>query len=1174
MSRDPFSDSNHPFSSQYDPLAQRPMMRPPAPPTGTPWLKILAVLGVLGFLLCGGLVGVGYLALQSSVASPAIDLPPRPASLQDAFRADADAFNASLSSGETTEKIPASIQTFVDDAIDAGLLDEPIPFDEGQFIAAVNISPDIGEPLDFIDRLAISNWMDEYVPTPNKLDDYHRIVNVVLSPDEKLATVSIIFYSEDNQADSQQWFLVADGAGWKVYDWHCLEYGRRMSDEYATYLRGADSVAPGYDLAMEKINEAFDVSDTDGVDMAIGLLRQAESTPMLNSDRDVARLRIAYAYMAMQRYDLALETLQRIKLPDQMWGVYPIMAVCYLNTDDIDLAMEYAKKAESQSPDHPRTHWLISTILEGMGQTDEAADRAVLALAGCPRDQMLVSQVTGNQRPQDIATLIRAADDDAYGYAMLADSASYDVTWATDLVDFVQKNTASTKMPEGFLELLLGNQAWAQEDYDEAAKQFLAARKVAVDPEIRDVAFSDHVNSRIENDRYAELFNESDDLTETMYTIAGWVFAQDFYGDSDKLLQAIEQRLPATETESESEPPSNLDRWTQGVAGWCHHEAGDDRAASKDLIQFVQWRKTLSPNEIRADRRLDDGARTALAQSMLNVDDVDGLLAVLPDSAPVQTLVIAKLRRDGAEDRRRFLLDKQSSTDPMMQLLSARLQAAVSSMDGDVVAADAWHAKASAIASSLGLADSSDLVRTLTTERGSDLVWNRVLPSAIELPNDSDETQNLIVDVVADAVVLQDADLVQAWTQLAKTIDVDAERQSMIDRELYFYYTSQGRHDDAADLYQAPDPNDLNDAAALNYEVRQMALLRSGRFDEVTAEADILASDRDEGASAGASLEDSPIDMAKALVALVSGNAESLDTILWQRDQDEISDWFSYVVPDEFLDANVNDPAMASTLHRYPFAVGYRSASASGQLLLDGQPSLTPKAINDALTATFGEPFDASEIDLFAPSEDALAWIASSASGHRFLIDLRSRTLRSSGLPDEIKRRSSGTVKRLAISVLGHSAKPQRRLIEAAQGLADAFGDDAFAFQWSDRLLTWFHSSQKPLREQLRWTDRIPVSHQTRRQALFYRDEDVVSVDGFHNTDYWATKLKEAGGPLSVVMMVQLGDTVESIPSTLFDVDADGYRLLMEPKIDSKLNPLVDAGFPCRVGAINVRHVH
>lgn len=1174
MSRDPFSDANHPLSSQYNPLTQPPMIRPPAPSSGTPWLKILGLLGVLGFVFCAGLVGIGYMALQSSIAVPAVDLPARPATLSDAFRADADAFNASLSAQGTDTSVPPSIQAFVDDAVVAGLSDDPIPFDEGQFIAAVNNSPEVVTPLDFIDRIAISNWMDEYVPMPNKLDDYHRIVNVEFSADEKLATVSIIFYSEDNQPDSQVWFLVADGTGWKVYDWSCLEYGRRMSDEYASYLRGDDSIAPGYDLAMEKINEAFDVSDTDGVDMAIGVLRQAEATAMLNQDRDVARLRIAYAYMAMERYDLALETLQRIKSPDQMWGAYPVMAICHLNVDQLDLAMKNARKAQSQSHDHPRTHWLMSTLLVEMGQADEAADHAVLAMIGCPRDQMLVSEVTSNRRPQDIGALIRAAQagaGDAYEYTTLADSAAYDATWATALVEFVQKNSASTKTPPGFLELLLGNRAWAQEDYDNAAEHFLAARKIAVDPEIRDVAFTDHINSRVEGDRYADLFDESDDLTETLHTIAGWVFADDFYGDSDKLLQAIAQSFAEKATSPATEPSSNVSRWKQGIAGWCRHQAGDDSAASKDLTQFIQWRKTLSADEVVDDRWLDEGARTALAQSMLNTDDVDGLLAIMPDSSPVQTMVIEKLRRDGVDDSQRFLEANQSSTDPMTQLLCARLRAAVLSMSGDVVDADAWHAKAFAIADGIDLTDAAELTRTLTIERARDLVWNRVLPSEIDLPADPDAAQSLIADVVADAVVLQDADVIQAWTQLAKTLPIDADQQAVIDRELYHYYVNQGRYDDAADLYQAIDPNDLSGNAAVHFELRQAALLQARRFDEVIAEAETFAGDS--GPESDASLEESPVDVAKALVALVSGDAESLDAILWPRDQDEVSDWISYVVPDKFVDATVNDPAIASTLHRYSFSAGYRSSQASGKVLLDGQLPLGPKEVNVALAGAFGESFDSNAIRQFDTPEVATAWLATSASGHRFLIDVRPRTLRSTGLPDDVAGRVKNPINCLTISVLDHLAKPQKRLIEAALGVANVHGDDTIAFHWSDRLLTWFDSEQEPVSQQLRWIDRVPVSHQTVNQALLFRDEVAVSMKGYHNTDYWAAKLKDAGEPLSVAMMVPLGDTVELIPSTLIDVDADGYRLLMEPKRSSELNPLIDAGFPCRVSSVHVRNV-
>lgn len=1208
MSRDPYSEANDPFSSQYNAPAQRSVMRPPAPPSGTPWLKIFCVIGVLSMLLCGGLLGASYLALQSVIAPPTLDLPTRPATTADAFRTDADAFNASLAKAATNPKvpksseIPESIRTFIDETVESGLMDGPVAFDEPHFIAAINDSPDLGSPLDFLDRIAISSWLDEYVPVPSKLDDYHRIVAVELSADSKLATVSLIFYSEENQADSQRWFLVADDAGWKVYDWMCLEYGRRMSDEYASYLRGRDEIAPGYDLAMEKINDAFDAYDSDGVDAAIAVLQQAESTPMLNRDRDVARLRFAYAFMELQRYDLAKRSLQQIQSPDRMWGVYPVMAICHFNLDEMELAMESAKKAESQSPDHPRTHWLMSTLLEEMGQTEEAADRAVLALAGCPRDQTLVSRVTANRRPRDIPALIRAADvDQPYAFAMLADTAAYDATWATAMIDAARSNPDSIAMPAGFMELLLGNHAWAMNDFDSAAKHFLAARNTAVDTDIRDTAYSDHVNCRIEDDRYAELLDESDDLLDTVSTLATMVFEGEFFGDPGKLLQAIEANRSSPKTrasneasadssadssaESSLDSPSELDQWARGITGWCRHATGDDKSASADLIEFVRWRQTSSQArsgdeyddaygyEYDDARWLDEGAHTALAESMLNIGDIDGLLAILPDNTPVQTLVMERLRRDGIDACQRFLDANQSSTAAMTQVLCARLRAAVESFAANSKSADDWHAKAHELASQLDSEETEDFIRSLTIDRARDLVWNRVPPGEVELPADDEQAQNLIVDVVADAVVLQDADLVQAWTQFAETNVIDTEQRAVIDRERYQWLIVQGRYDDAAELFRTVDPNDTDDSAAVKHELRQSALLKSRRFADVLADAKRIADAAGESPDAETSLRSSPVAAAQALVALVSSDAESLNAILWERDADDVANWLGYVVPDEFLEANVDDPAIASTLHRYPSAVGYRPAQASGHLLVQEKRTLSPDFVNQSLATTFGESFEVTEINATTASDDVAAWLATSSSGDRFLINVQPGTLSPAGLPSAMQSLADVPIQRLTIEVVDHSPLPQQRMFEAAHGLAEAIAGDAIAFHWTDRLLTWFHSTAKPLGEQLRWIDRVPVSHQTIRRALVFRNKETDSDKDYRFTDYWDGKLQEAGEPIAVTMMIQTGSTTETIPSMLIDVDQDGYMLLIEPKIDSQLNPQVDAGFPCKVGSLYVRQV-
>ncbi len=1178
MSRDPFSDPTGPSFSQSG-FHRQPAIT--SPPSSNPWLKILGVAGVAAVVFCGGLLAVGVVALQSAITpATSIELPPRPAQMAEAFAADAADFNAALQRGSDQTLVPSDIQTFIEEAFQSGLAEQAIPFDQGQFIAAVGNSPDIGPPLTFIDRITISTWLDEYVPTPNKFDDYYQIFAADVSPDGLSAKVFLTVYSSDNQADSQVWFLVKDQASWKVYDWQCLEYGRRMSDEYAAFLRGPESTSPGYDDAMTLLGDAMDLYYGGDSEAAVVTLREAEATPMLKEDRDVARLRIAYTYMSIQRYDLAIPPLKRIRSPDQMWGVYPVLSTCYLNTDQPDQALAMAKRADSQTPNHPRTHWLMGTILDDLGRTDEAADRMALALDGCPRDHSIVSAVIANRRAGDIEPLMRSANANGVtGWVDLAASATIDEAWAATLVEAFERLDGTFHFPDGLMGMLRGNQAWASGDYDAAATHFLAAWEASQDPVIREFAIADHVNSRIQNDRYTELFDETADPLATFKTIARWVFEGDFYGSPEKLLEAVDQRLqkpPAEDVAAEDVAVTN--RWLEGIAGWCRHQKGDEVEAAAMLTKFVVWRTAAADDDgsaIDADDNywMDDGARSALAEAMLNADQTEKLLALLPDDLLVQSLVTARLRSQGVRACSRTINSLPSSNQPVMQLLRTRLQAAVESISGNGITADQWHAKAAAMGIGLDPERDADLARTLIIDRARDLVWNRVRPGDIVLPSDRDDAETLVIDVIADAVVLQDDEMIRVWSDQAAHMKMDDEATLRVAQETYKALVTKGRYSEAADLFP-PSDSDPSDAVLSNRpydrtsDYRQRALLRAGRFDEVIAEAKRLPSGSAKGKPI--SLDDAPVDSATALVALLNGDSESLDAVLWKRNSDDVAEWFSYTVPDEFIAKHVGDPAMQSILNRYPFSVGYQTSRASGQLLLQAGTEVNQVT----LQKSFGEEIEivrvASQIDV----EDAAGWLVKVNSGHRYLVSVQPQTLKAVGWPDQMLARSTAPVQRLAIAVVDHLPDAERRLFRTAESLARILQQQSIAFCWTDRQLTWVATEDSPLTTQLAWKDRVPATHETLRRPLAFTDESVTPMVDYRDAVAWTNDLKKAGGPIDVQVTIQFGDTKERIGCKLLDVDADGYGLLVEPQTDSVLNPIVIAGIPCKVGLVNVRKMN
>ncbi|EMI55166.1 hypothetical protein RSSM_03395 [Rhodopirellula sallentina SM41] len=281
----------------------------PAPTRSSKRILIISLIALAIIpVFCGGIAGVGYLAMKR-IAQPSlqVNLPPR----KDAFNQDAAEFNRSLerrvgsASDQQKQRVDRGLQRFIDNHIELLTQDDAVlpsaEFSPSSFIEAVATSEEGNGQINIAHRLTLADWIRTDAPQPDSLESQTHVLDVRLEADGKLAVVDLISYSDWNQAKSVQWFLVYEEQQWKFYDWQRLEYGRRISDEYASFIVGDTPQDQGYDKALVELARANTMWSDGQRDEAIELLRKTEGAIMLPSDRPVFRIRAAYTWMQFEK---------------------------------------------------------------------------------------------------------------------------------------------------------------------------------------------------------------------------------------------------------------------------------------------------------------------------------------------------------------------------------------------------------------------------------------------------------------------------------------------------------------------------------------------------------------------------------------------------------------------------------------------------------------------------------------------------------------------------------------------------------------------------------------------------------------------------------------------------------------------------------------------------------
>ncbi|TWU24963.1 tetratricopeptide repeat protein [Novipirellula galeiformis] len=1155
------SNSN-PFSETYayDPIT-------PQPTSTKRVLVVLAVVAFLFALLCAGILSVAYVSVQR-MASPAADfeLDER----RDAFAQDEVDFNQSLDrfvgvNAHVPDVMDPEIQDFLDASIESLENGAEVPFSLPLFIEAVAKSEQSHGALGIINRLSLRNWLTQYQPSPDAINRNVRVLNTRYDATKKLAVLDMLNYSAGSQAESIQWFLVKEPSGWKLYDWQRLEFGRRMSDEYASYLRGAAPLDDGYDTALAKLNEA-EIEWYDGeVQKAKREMRRAVKHRMLPQDRPSFLLQAAYTWMRLEQYDDAIEVLKQIQEPDSLWGVWPSLAICYTNLGDIDEAQLALQKAQQQSPNHPNGFWIASLIHDHLDRDDEAAVAVLRALKICPRDPDMFYSVLRRRRVEDLPPLLEIVidnHDELQWTSLLNHASSSSQAWGQGLVEELKRHPNS---PLGLVEIAQGKLDWRNEEFNAAAQHFLASEAVAETEFIKSIARDNLLEVRLADNQFDALFTDASDPDLLLRDLVLRAFEDELYCDAEKLLAALDHHAKNANS-----------AWDEALKGWALHSIGDWDKSIPRFDAFLAWREQQAtrsadaPNEsldatggaaeenpsAEEDGWLDDTAAYYLCDALLELGRASEVVERWPDDLWKHDQVGDFLLQDHhASKVAAFLQSTEDNVSDSLRIQRWRAQAHQAMLRGETEQVDSMHLAAIELARSVYGADDNYFTYKLVRERARDLVRNRTLrdPESVNRDNLGDDALHpiLVHAAIREAIRLGDNQQLALWRTIIDEAEMEpSDGDAALHYELGDYYRSLDEMDQAIRAYQVclqhADEAWWNRTRCI--QGAAYAMLEAGNVD---AAKQWFATNP---------IPNSNVE-SEALIDLATGNVDSLTRHLEDAGKINATDWLNQHLEAATSLNQLEQPRFRSLLETYPLEIPSLSPPASGFLIQREAGPLDPQQISTQLQGLFGERFEfvAVENDAKEPDssdDDMQAYLFRSERGQRILFSSGKPQYRVDGVSRWLAERLNAPVERTTVAILDHRPHPKRRLFRIAEERADA---DAIAFSGSGETRIW---SGPELERRLTWNDRKPISPAAMQPALeeMPRPDAVPIETQYVEIERWDSQLKEAGGSLNVTLTLAVGNTRERIACELFKVDPEEYDLYIRPQRDSVLIPIVKAG--------------
>lgn len=1105
------------------------------------WPFILLVTLGFGLLFCGGLVTLSYIAIQKAAGvRPAVDLPDEMPSRSD----DRDLFNASLTDFAAKPKTDPCVDPEVCEFVQTSLSQlrnaEPILFSREMFLEAIAASPAGEGKIGFVERLTINTWLAEYEPTPTIDEPHHRILKIHMNGIGDLATVDMLIYSTDSQAQSVQWYLVKESDEWKMYDWQRLEYGRRMSDEYAGYAAAETSNAEGYDQAMQELAEAQNLWWNGEQTLARAKLRKCESTPMLASDRPVGMLRTAYTWMGLGEDEEAIRVLKSIPNPDQSWGVWPSMAACFLNAGQQEQALQAALKAQAQTPDHPNVQWLLSQLKPS---SKESAEHLAKALQFCPHDATYLAAVIANTRPKDIPLIldcIPLSDNDSE-WSQLLDSAARSTEWGKTLFTAAQEHT---ELPPSFTTLVNANIAWSKADYDDAAELFLKARDEAKTTILRDIANRDHLAARLENGRIAELFREVTSLEDVLAELTQQALDENLDIEPEDILEALRQ----VDTEDSD--------WVSGLRGHANYQLRQYELALPDLDRFSRWITTQSdtPEDAEAPSNwIADAAASQLTEVLIKLDQPMDVLKRWPaDLSRHHQWGTLLLRRNNDKTREHVLTAFEETLPDSIDVQRSRFLAMDAKLRGDADACDQHHRDAIEKWKRLSSEEVAYTVQTLITDRARDAVWNRFSGPPFDQQATDEQpplSESFFMAAAREANALKDEQAIRHWIDYAAQQGVETgDTNSVMQNTFGDLLLETGNYEAAATAYLAAiEQQQAKDT--WRSEERRLNYIDSMIKAEKTDELLTWLSEQGEV----------PV-MDRATIELAAGNGANITNLLADQPKEEVTRWLQRSQQRRSLERYTDEAWMDTLLNDYPIYLSYLFGQASGDLAVLQKQLPETEQMQRWVRQAVGS--DAEPTKLSPRSEQQHAWVANLKNGQRYLVAFEMKQYESSNLPESIRPQVADAVLQISLHVIDHQPQPTRRLFEAIARIAN---EDAIAFQWNDHGLLWAGENMK---DRLKWQNRVPAEHAMGKYRLLSEPAFNQSNTSDLSLAQWSDALEATSEEyLPILTRRSIGSVTEQLTAQLMNVNFDEYYLQVKMEADSQLDPLAKSGrqFRCNV---------
>lgn len=1099
---------------------------------------VLGIIGVVAVLFCGGIGILGYwAAARMANGTSDVTLPER----SGGFQADAEQFNRTLANLAQNPfadpTIPdAAFEAFLDRAIQLAENDDTVPFSETLFVAAVSASPFGQGQIGILDRIMLRTWLSQAPPSPSLTVGHHRIADVRLDPAGNRAEVDLLSYDPWNQCESLTWYFGKEEGKWKIYDWQKLEFGRRISDEYAAYVRGDPPKDSGFDEAVVQVSEAESAWYDDRKDEARLSIRLALQKPMLQADRPEFELRVAYTWMRLEQWQEALSILESMKNPDSLWGVWPSMAICYWNLDRNKEALATALKAETLMPNHPNVNFLLAEVYDRLGSEDKAADHAIRALAICSNDTTLLSMVLQHGRQKDVADLIAAQRRSVvdYGWTRIVDKCYADQAFGRAMLEEIAKMEDA---PLGLVDLVEGELSWASEANDKAAKHFLAARSIAELPALKTLASENHQQLRLGNGDFEALFREAPDQAELIESLTKQAYSDELYCDCEKLVASL--------STLESDPPN---RWLDGLKGYALYMDDQYEKAIEHFDAFADWIKTnpdvLTSEEEWISETIDYYIVSSLNENGQPVEAIERY----PDDVVRHDQVGSYLLSNGREESIvPFLASTANSAQPSVKLQRLRLMANKAMQDGKAEVADKFHREAIQIGRTVYGDDQDYLQVELIRKWAKDLVRTRFDSLAMYEFSQLDHLQTFFFAAMAEAASLQDHQQIAKWSEDALNMGImTSESAGGIHEQIGNYYAAVGDDANATDFYQqAVAATDASEQWQLR-DRTERAVLAMLRSDQANQANDWLRS---------VPLSDDSIPLS-SLIDLATENEKALMATLESAGDSDANDWMARSAVRQLLQEKSDTEFLGRLLSKYPASISYVSPVESGQLLLasSANDEVGTEPLERILRSVFDESFEVVRLAATEPEAEP-SFLAVSDSGQRIVLQWSQPKFVTTKLPKPLANRLSQNVDRLSISVIDSLPKAKVRLFQIAQVAA---AEDGILFSLLYEPNCWIGPD---LKSKLQWKDRMPIAAGMQTVALTEQASESDDSGKYVTIEKWAAKLADSGGSLDVTLTVSTTYGAETIRAKLTRVDIDTYDVFVIPERDSLLDPIVKAGF-------------